>query len=211
MYNFPFDTCEYCEDRRRFIAQPYSFSINLLSSIILLGFCVIVKSIPVKITICSYFLFEVFHTFSHAQHISGDIQKYIVHYLAYFMILATLYAILYLSNTKLTDLEFLAIILIVLIDQYSKTTFEMFSTGMLLFSVVILTQYKKLPNEFKNVLQYIFLPGLIILWILLYNETKNCQRMLAWKNLPYHAAIEIIGIVLFTFLAYSFYIWEKSI
>jgi len=80
------------------------------------------------------------------------------------MILVTLYAILYLSNTKLTDLEFLAILLIVLIDQYSKTTFEIFSTGILLFSVVILTQYKKLPNEFKN-----------------------------------------------AFLAYSFYIWEKSI
>ena len=213
VYNFPFDTCEEC-NTNGIIKQPYSFTINLISSIILLILAILSKSFPVRITLLSYSLFELCHSISHAIHISGngDIQKNTIHYLGYFMAFTTLYAILYLSKSNLTYLQIFIILIAIIIDQISyktQNTFAMFTTGILLFSIIIIIEYNKLPQQFKDGLLFL-IPGIIIIWILFYNESKNCKKMLKWKNLPYHVLIEIMGLVLFTIIGVLFYRWDLS-
>jgi len=210
-YNFPFSTCE--SNSGNIIAQPYSFIFNLLTSFILLGFSLSTKSLHVKISIFSYFLFELFHSFSHAKHIDKNIQQNIIHCIFYILAFSSLYSILYLSNTNLSQFAKICITICVLFDSiscYSKNTIAMFTSATFLLTIIFITQYDKLPNEFKNTLKYKLIPLLIILWFIIFNESKNCKKMLAWKDFPYHVTNEIIGGILFILLAWNFYKWDAT-
>ena len=79
-FNFPFSTCEKCvaNANNKSNMQPWSTLINGISTIILIIAMFVGKSIPVKVALGSFALFEAWHTFSHLKHV-GTHQANVVH------------------------------------------------------------------------------------------------------------------------------------
>lgn len=209
---FPFTTCEI--NTNGVVAQPFSAVVNAMTCLVLLALLCIAKTMPVKTVLGVYALFEAWHAFSHMKHISGNIQRDVVHVLAYMMSFATFYAILSLSNDKssyshLLAILFLAIIVDIYIWLYVKGVWTAFS-GLLVFAVILFGNYDRLPSFFKACIPYLSL-GLLLLFGLIANENYNCERMMTYKVLPYHAIVEILGFVLFVFLAILFLKWEECV
>ena len=88
-YTFPFDTCE--KPNKNGIAQPYSAFFNIINCVIIFYFLLKTKQIYTFILLFSILCFELFHVFSHINHIQGSIQINITHLLTYFMNLAFFY------------------------------------------------------------------------------------------------------------------------
>ena len=70
-----------------------------------------------------------------------------------------------------------------------------FLTFMILIASVKMTN--KYPNLYTKII------------LLLINEKYNCEYMIKYAKLPYHAIIEIIGMLLFIILSYVFLKSEK--
>lgn len=208
-FRFPFTTCE--RNTKGVISQPFSATVNAITFSALIFLSFLTKTISVRILLISFAAFEAWHTFSHMKHVEGNIQTNVVHILAYFMEFATLYAILYLSNNYLSNfVSFLlvsAIIIDVYIFVYVKGVWTVLS-GLVVFAVIVFGNYGLLPICFKEYVPYL-ITGLILLFALIANETYNCEKMMIYKNLPYHVAIEIVGFVLFISLSLLFLKWES--
>jgi hypothetical protein len=78
-----------------------------------------------------------------------------------------------------------------------------------LLAFIIFSSYNKLPKFFRKAIPFLAI-GLIILFALELNEAYNCEKMLEYMDFPYHAFVEIVGLLLFTSLTYFFYKWEKN-
>jgi hypothetical protein len=208
---FPFTTCEKPHDGP--IKQPMSALINAISAIILLAFTLSAKTYPVMIMFLAFFSFEVFHTFSHMYHIPGQFQTIIIHILGYSISVTTLISILYLSKTPLTYYLIGILITLISIDIYIlfyvKDIWTVIS-GLTILLLVFFISYTKLPRFFQKNLWYLVI-GLFLLYGLIYNETMNCAKMLNYAIFPYHIFIEILGLMLFTYLSYNFLRWEREI
>ena len=100
-FTFPFDTCE--TPKNKYFAQPYSVSINFISTLIVLYFLFKVRTLHAFLLLFSLLLFDISHTFSHFIHIKPGIQITLVHVLAYFLNFAFFYA-LYKYTKKLPSL-----------------------------------------------------------------------------------------------------------
>ena len=61
----------------------------------------------------------------------------------------------------------------------------------------------------RMLLHYFLGTAVILLSIVIANEAYNCEKMMIYKNLPYHVAIEIIGFALFISLSLLFLKWES--
>jgi hypothetical protein len=209
MFLFPFTTCE--NVNRNGIAQPYSAIINIITFFTLVLLTFVAKTLPVKLMLSVYAAFEAWHAFSHMKHIPGVLQTNVVHVLGYMMAFATLNAILYLSNSRpsiaLMGIISFAVIVDIYVFYFVKGVYTVF-TGLLIFAAVVLGSYSKIPHVLKIYIPYLII-GLIALFGLFINETYNCEKMLRYRLYPYHAAIEILGFVLFTALAMFFLQWEK--
>lgn len=208
MFVFPFTTCERISGSS--VSQPFSAIVNIITCLTLLGLMCIAKTIPVRILLGVYALFEAWHAFSHIKHIAGNIQANVVHILGYMMSFATLYAILYLSKGTLSSLLLIIISLTILLDIYIwiyvKGVWTVF-TGLLVFAVIVFGNYDKLPPFFNICIPYLIV-GLLLLFGLFIHETYNCERMMRYKVLPYHVAIEILGFILFITISILFLKWE---
>lgn len=88
--------------------------------------------------------------------------------------------------------------------------FYMILTGLSLPVVIAISYYNLYPKYIKKAIPYL-IGLLIIVGIVLINEKINCENMMKYAKLPYHAIIEIIGMVLFTLLSYVFLQSEKYI
>lgn len=203
MHVFPFSTCE-SNSNNGIVAQPFSAAVNLVTCFVLLFLMSTAKTRPVRLVLGVYALFQAWHAFSHAKHITGNIQTNVVHVLAYMMSLATLYAILALSKDDLSPLLACLLVGTITVDLYIwvyvKGVWTVFSGLVVLATVVF--------GVFKACIPYLVV-GLMILFALVANEKYNCERMMRHKVLPYHAAIEIVGFVLFVALAVLFLRWER--
>lgn len=208
---FPFTTCE--KPHNSIIMQPASAVVNFVTCIILMYFAIATKTFPVKLMILAYLSFELWHTASHIQHISGYLQTNIIHILAYLLAFTTLYSIMYLSKKGLSTVYIIILLILVIIDTYVWLYvggIRMVIGGLLILFVIIIGSYNNLPKFFKKVIPWL-IAGLVLLLLIIYNETVNCEKMLEFADFPYHIIIELLGLVLFSTLAYNFYKWEKSI
>ena len=205
-YTFPFDTCE--KPREKGIAQPYSAFVNAVNCIIIFYFLLKTKNKYTFSLLFSILCFEMFHTFSHSLHIKGNIQTNVTHILTYFINIAFFY-VFYNYTKKIPNIAFiLYIIVLVCFDIYSffnlSIIFYIISQALLFLSVLFY-YYKLMPVRIqKNMYSLIFLVCLII--ILFMNENFNCKQILSlYPHFPFHALIEIIGIVIFYLISSSFY------
>jgi hypothetical protein len=213
-YTFPFATCEPVGDGPRWIAQPWSFAINGVTAIALLAFAFKTPSAIVRAAILSYAAFEGWHAFSHARHVPGNVQRDVVHALGYAMAFSTLAAILYLSGTSLSLAAAAAICAAVLLDialvWRFHSTIVMIFTGLLIFSVILVTQWNKLPPAFYAAFGWMLI-GVIALMGLFINEYYRCARMLEVARAPWHAMIELLGFALFVALAWNMHAWDRAV
>lgn len=211
-YTFPFNTCEI--PTKGTIEQPISTYINMLSSIILIILFFVAKNVYVKIAIFFYTIFEIWHTFSHMKHIDGKIQKYVVHVLGITMGIMTLIVIQKLSNSTielhyLLILSILLILDIVLLFKYKNDDLVGFILGLVIILWIVIGKWKYIPKDIQINLRWIII-GVLILILLFINEAYNCEKMQKWKKLPYHAIIEILGLILFTGLSLTWIKWEQK-
>lgn len=207
---FPFFTCE-TPKSNAFIAQPISAAINLLTVLTLVYIYTQTSSLPAHIAITSYIAFEAWHTFSHVKHLQSTIQTNVVHTLGYAMSAATLAAILMTSAANKNHQTphtcfWIALFIVISIDLmvwgHVGGIYTIF-TGLSILAVIIIGLYPQLPTKLKVRLPFMLL-GLLLLAALFVNEAVNCDKMMEAYTFPYHAAIEIVGFVLFVALASSF-------
>ena len=209
-YTFPFSTCETpCEDS--IAAQPYSTIINAISTFILVCFLLKVKTYKVKLIILGLVAFEAVHTLSHYMHLKGDIQQNIIHFIVYFIIITTIIA--FNSYNKIPNYLLLFILIIGICDLYIYFKIKgvyMIISGSLLFLVtfIILFQRLELPQNIINLVIYLSITIIVVMGLII-NEAINCKKMMKKYEFPYHIFIEILGIVLFTLLAYIYYKIEE--
>ena len=83
----------------------------------------------------------------------------------------------------------------------------MIASGLALFAFIVLANYKLLPPHLYHLLPY-FIVGLAVLIALFVNESYNCQSMMEAWQLPYHALVETVGLVLFTMLGWCIVKWK---
>ena len=86
----------------------------------------------------------------------------------------------------------------------------MIFTALTLPMVIAISYYNLYPKNIKKAIPYL-IGLLIIIGIVLINEKIKCLNMMKYAKLPYHAIIEIIGLILFTLLSYVFVQSEKYI
>lgn len=210
---FPFKTCEK-PHKNSIVKQPVSAFFNILSCIILIYCITIVKTSAIKICLFSFLLFQAFHAFSHTHHIDGNLQQNTIHLLSYLISIISFYTLFTLCKKLPPYPILLLLIILVFIDIYiylfqNQSILGIFS-WFAIIGVTYLSYYIYYPKFIKTILNYIIF-GLVILSLFILNEKMNCETMISYANLPYHAVIEIIGLVLFSSLGYMFIIWEKKI
>ena len=209
---FPFNTCEE-PNKNKWIAQPVSAFINLLTSLILIYFFFKAKTIIIRLLILAFILFELFHTYSHITHINGTIQSNVIHSLWYFLTFMLLIASIKITKKYPNIYTIIILIILIIIDinlYLLSNKFYMIITGLSLPIIIAISYYNLFPKNIKKAIPYL-IGLLIIVGIVLINEKINCENMMKYAKLPYHAIIEIIGMVLFTLLSYVFIQSEKYI
>lgn len=167
----------------------------------------------VKLMFFSFVLFELWHSFSHSFHISSEIQTLISHILNYCMSFTILFTILVLSNTYISTTLIFILLIVIIIDLYVFVKIKGFYTiltGLSIISIILVSQYYKLSKLFQRMIPIILLL-LLIISLLFINEALNCQKMLKLYNFPYHAIIEIIGLILFSLVGFIFLKWDSTI
>jgi hypothetical protein len=166
----------------------------------------------VKILLLTFIIFQIWHAFSHAQHIDADVQSNIVHVILYLVYAALIFSISSLSTQRCNSSVWLILLFFVFIDLfiwYNVRGFWMVVSGLQLLTVVMICFYGMLPDFVKTAIPWL-VAGVGILILMIYNEEKNCDKMLKWASLPYHAIVEIIGLGLFVALAYLFTSWDQK-
>jgi hypothetical protein len=208
---FPFKTCEEPSENG-LVAQPVSATINIITCIILMYFMLQARTTAVRILFLSFITFQAFHAFSHIQHIDGSIQVNVIHVIWYMLSFTALYTIITLSKISPSIYIIAMLCALIIIDLYIWNfiggVYMIFSGFAILLSIVI-SYYNSYPTFIKNALIYMII-GLCILLAFIVNEKLNCENMIAYANLPYHAIIETLGLILFIALAYLFVRWEQT-
>ena len=199
-YIFPFTTCENPSING---SQPISTLINILCVIILL--IILFTKKEINYVIITLILFELWHGFSHFHHIPGTIHMYIIHFLTYIIGFTTLYYIYNKSKSKLQYISLLIILIIVIIDLLVLLFIKGYISvilGVCVFLTIIITHYNLLQKSIKD--SIIIFIILIILGIILFiNETYNCEKMMKYAKLPYHALVEIVVSIFIILFAYK--------
>ncbi len=195
-YIFPFTTCE-PKSNNSLIAQPYSFSINILACLVLFYLLCQDYKISIKLIIIAILIFEIWHAISHAIHLPNINYMRIIHYLFYLIIASFVYYIYDHNPNNFINLPFyiyLVILLALIIDTYLLFWIQggySVISGILLFVIILISFWGLLPNNIK--LKAPVLLFLIFLGIILFiNEYYNCERMMSIIPLPYHALVEIV-------------------
>jgi hypothetical protein len=220
-YQFPFHTCERVRPDGP-IAQPASFAINLLTCGLLLGAAVgLAQTWSVRLLLASYAAFEGWHAASHAVHVPGPFQYNVVHVLGIAMATCTLVAVLALSGRGgggLQPWQWTALALAFAADAALywtlRHTLVSVATGLGVLVAVFVVCWPLLPPPFRRWLPWMVLgvAGILALFVV---EARYCRR--AWMQrllragVPFHAAIEVVGLVLFAGLAALFLGWEQNL
>lgn len=214
-YTFPFDTCEPLR-RDLPVLQPWSFLINAASTLILLVAALFFARTPaVRAVLLAYAAFEAWHAYSHGVHVQAHdgLQMFVVHMLGYSMTVFTYLAISHLAGDYGIDPVYAAAIAAaVATDVYlyvcKKGVWTIFG-GLAVMAVVVSANLHKTPPVLRPLLVGVMV-GVIALLVLFVNEAYNCGRMTRrLGQLPFHAAIELWGLLLFSGLMIFFLSWER--
>ena len=205
-FTFPFDTCE--TPKNEFFAQPYSVSINIMSTIIILYFLFNTRSLHAFLLLFFLLLFDLSHVFSHFIHIKSRIQITLVHVLAYILNFAFLYA-LYKNTNKLPSMPLsIFLILVLTFDVYAFFNLSLLYylfTQILFFFSIFIYYYGLLSKSIQRNLNILLcLIGIIYLGFI--NEVFNCKKMLEiFPSFPFHAIVELIILFAIYYFCLTFY------
>lgn len=190
---FPHDTCEISNNK--YIKQPVSSFINIVSCVIILFYYQKYNSN----LLLSLLLFQFCHAFFHSFHYHAILQQYIQHILAMNINFSLMRYYKYNIFLKTS-------IFIFILDIYYFCIKKNIIGGILTQTALLsLTIYKNVPIIFDtNQINY-FIILTIILIILLINEKVNCKKMMKLQKLPYHALVEFFGLFYFYNLIKLFY------
>jgi len=210
-YTFPFNTCETIHDNT--IAQPVSTIINLLSAAVLSVMVLFANHLYTQILFIIFAAFEFYHALSHTRHRHYD--KYVIHILSYilaFSLWYTIHALVRLDHMPLLPVILISVAILADIVAYTLTRGHGISTiitGLLVISVAAMSYWPYMPKRIR--IRFITLiAGIGVLILLFINEMVNCNLMLKYKRFPYHAIIEIWGLLLFILLGTTFISWESQ-
>lgn len=167
----------------------------------------------VRVLLWTFALFELYHAISHAAHYLAH--RHVIHAIWYAMVLASWVAIHGLAG--LAWVPYLPGVLIgsaVALDvaMYAYTHGDGIGTiltGLLVLSAVVFGHWAYLPALVRHGVLMISL-GMVVLFLMIVNEQRNCERMQRRKRFPYHVLIEVVGLVLFVALASVFLRWDRS-
>lgn len=205
-YIFPFNTCE--PSGTLLIAQPWSFALNCISTIVLTRQYTLAKTRQVQNALISFISFEAFHAFSHA--IWYQWQRLVVHLLVYAMSVSVFNAMGALTRhcsriPKYATLTAIAIDL----TAYVWTWEISILTGLAVLATVIVSHFPFMPVDIRKRFMIITI-GMVVLYNMFLNELWNCEDMFRLKILSYHAVVEVVGLILFNYMGRTFLIWEYS-
>jgi len=205
-YTFPFDTCE--TPNKKGIAQPYSVLTNIISCCIILYFLCYTTHFHTFLLLFSLFIFEVFHTFSHFIHIKGKLLYTLIHIAGFFVNVSFLNFMYHYTQQFPNNYYLLFLVGIIIVDIYCffNLSFIYFLlTQILLFFAILCYYYPYLSSQIKYNIHLIIL-FIFIIYICFLNEKINCKRMLkTFPNFPFHAIIEVLGIIPIYLLVSTFY------
>jgi hypothetical protein len=196
---FPFKTCEK-PNIDGIIAQHVSATINIITCIILLYYALIAKTTTIRLLMISFILFQAYHAYSHIKHIDGHIQSNVIHVIWYFVSFMILIASIKITKHPPHQYTIILLSIIIFIDIYLSLFTDklyMIFTGFSLPIIITLSYYNLYPDYMKKNIPYLILL-LVIVVILILNEKINCENMISFAIFPYHAFIEILGLVLFS-------------
>ena len=113
------------------------------------------------VTLSTFLIFQLWHAYSHIHHIANqsNIQANIIHLISYGLSLSTLYSILYLSKSKLSNVILVIICILTIIDIYTWVYIGgvwSIITNLSILAFVVFSSYNKLPNFFKNFFYTVF-------------------------------------------------------
>lgn len=210
-YTFPFNTCE--KVSTGIVSQPYSAFVNGITCLIILFFLIKTKKRSNLLLLMSIFGFQLFHFFSHANHIEGSfIQTNGIHIFAYFINIAFFYCLY--SYTKIpphSSFVFFIVSLVVL-DIYSLfylPTIIYVSTQTVILASILLYYYSFLPTRVQTGVYQILFIAFVLVWLVV-NEIYNCKKMLnLFPDFPFHIWIEITAVLFFYLISRNFYnLWD---
>jgi len=206
-YTFPFDTCE--TPKGKFFAQPYSVTINFISTLIVIYFLYNTHTLHAFLLFLSLLLFDLSHTFSHFIHINPGIQITLVHVLAYFLNFAFFMHFINIQKKIPSNAKIIIFLIIILaFDIYAFFNLSLLYyilTQILFFFSIFIYYYASLSKEIeKNLNILLIIIGIIYLGFI--NEAFKCKKMLEKiPNFPFHAIIEILILCAVYFFSISFY------
>lgn len=206
-YTFPFDTCEKVNHNSH-VAQPFSTVVNFITCLVIGVFLLQAKSWGSFVVLMNFLLFELFHMYSHSQHIPGSIQINVLHTLAYAVNFSILYLFSTVTKRSFSKWFMLALGIIIAADIYALIHLSIvyyLATQSLFLLSTFFYFYPSLPKMIQSIVfPLVGAIGLII--VLFINEKENCRRMLEYNSdFPYHTIIEIAGLLFFYLLCSRLY------
>ena len=146
------------------------------------------------------------------RHVPGKFQKSVVHILGLAMALLTLWMIQSLTcNAPLTFTCVSVLLLLLALDIaaiVAQHDLAGIATGLGIFAWIVAGRWSILPNFVRKALIWL-LPAVGILLLMFLNEAVYCESLLKQKPLPYHAVIEIWGLVLFVYVSAIWIKWGR--
>jgi hypothetical protein len=140
--------------------------------------------------------------------LEGTLQTVIIHILAFFGNLCLLNFFVRVVG-KMPSLSYrLFLLVIVLFDLFAFMYLDFifyFASQLGLFCAILLYYYADLPKTVQSVLQIVFVLVIAIFGAFV-NERTNCSAMLsAYPEVPFHAIIEFLGLIIVYLLSSTFY------
>lgn len=205
-YTFPFDTCE--TPKNKYFAQPYSVTINFISTFIVIYFLLKTRTFHAFMLLFSLLLFDLSHTFSHFTHIKSSIQITLVHVLAYILNFSLFYALYKYTKKKPSIYLIIFLIVILAFDVYAffnlSLLYYIFTQILFFFSIFIYYYHSLSKIMKKNLNILLILIGIIYLGFI--NEAFNCKKLLViFPNFPFHAIIEFLILFAVYYFSLTFY------
>ena len=207
-YIFPFNTCE---TPGTLIAQPWFFALNCISTVVLMRQYTLARTRQVQNALISFVYVEAFHAFSNA--VWYQWQRLVVHLLVYVMSASVFNAMGTLTRhcsriPKYATLTAIFIDIAVYIWTWEISILTIL-TGLAVLATVIVSHFPFMPVDIRKRFKIITI-GTGVLYMMFLNDLWNCENMLRLKVLPYHAAVEVVGLILFNYMGRTFLIWEYS-
>lgn len=210
-YIFPFNTCEAVATS--FPLQPWSFIVNLASSMMLVCMALSACRKPVRNLILMFALFELYHAASHAIHLQH--MRYVIHFIVYGMtytlILAMRSLIGYVPKLTIVLVSYTVVIDLSVVIATGGTGLAMIFSGLSIMAMAVLSFINEMPSDIARMFVSVMSGGLGVLFLLFANESFNCEWMLNTKVFPYHAIIEVWGLILFALFSGIFLLWEQFV